>query len=143
MNEKDAIIVIRELLQDNEKYRLTNIERNALEILLMIYYKEKAKAEMLENELKPILELDIPIDTLINEFERLENLEDDREQFKIEVEEARKANLDFKDCWLHKDKIKEKIKEVENGKENYIFERLTSEDIRRTIITNLQELLEK
>ena len=47
-----------------------------------------------------------------------------------------------KEC-IRKDKIREKIKEVENGKEKYIFERLTSEDIRRTIITNLEELLEE
>lgn len=42
-----------------------------------------------------------------------------------------------------KKKIKDKIEEIKNNKENYIFERLTSEDIKRTIITNLQELLEK
>ena len=38
-------------------------------------------------------------------------------------------------------KIKEKIEEVKDSKENYTFEKLTSEDIRRTIITNLQDLL--
>lgn len=47
----------------------------------------------------------------------------------------------YGDNYIDKDKIKEKIKEVESGKENYTFEKLTSEDIRRTIITNLQELL--
>ena len=44
---------------------------------------------------------------------------------------------------VSKDKIKAKIEEVKNSKENYTFEKLTSEDIRRTIITNLQELLEE
>lgn len=41
----------------------------------------------------------------------------------------------------YKNKIKEKIEEVKNSKENYTFSQVTSEDIRRTIITNLQELL--
>lgn len=45
------------------------------------------------------------------------------------------------DDYISKDKIKEKIKEVENREENYTFDKLTSEDIRRTIITNLEELL--
>jgi len=41
------------------------------------------------------------------------------------------------------DKIKAKIEEIQNRNENYIFDKLTSEDIKRTIITNLQSLLEK
>jgi hypothetical protein len=48
--------------------------------------------------------------------------------------------------YIPKSVIKEKIEELEsdNSKfENYTFEKLTSRDIRRTIITNLQELLEK
>ena len=40
------------------------------------------------------------------------------------------------------DKIKNKIEEVKSSKENHTFT-LTSEDIRRTIITNLQELLKE
>lgn len=42
-----------------------------------------------------------------------------------------------------KEKIKDKIEKLKNNKENYIFEKLTSEDIKRTIITNLQKILEK
>lgn len=45
--------------------------------------------------------------------------------------------------YVHKDKIKRKIEEVKNGNENYTFKDLTSEDIRRTIVTNLAELLEE
>lgn len=49
--------------------------------------------------------------------------------------------IPISDDYISKDKIKEKIKEVENREENYTFDKLTSEDIRRTIITNLEELL--
>ena len=40
-------------------------------------------------------------------------------------------------------KVKDKIEELNNNKENYTFERLTSKDIRKTVVTNLQELLER
>ena len=52
-----------------------------------------------------------------------------------------KATYDERDKW--KNKIKEKIEKVKNSDENYTFKNLTSEDIRRTIITNLRELLEE
>lgn len=49
-----------------------------------------------EKELKKIEDLNIPVDTLIAEFKRLENIEDDR------------------DCnYISKDKIRDKIKELE------------------------------
>ena len=117
----------------------------------------------LENMLKSILDLNIPTATLVKEFQRLETLEDETDELKLEIQykdqeifefmnsdrgkllkenkELKKEMADLSECWLKKDKIRNKIKEVENGKENYIFERLTSEDIRRTIITNLNELL--
>lgn len=52
-----------------------------------------------------------------------------------------KGVYDEKDKW--KNKIREKIKELENRDENYTFEKLTSKDIRTSIITNLQKLLEE
>jgi hypothetical protein len=61
----------------------------------------------------------------------------------VQIEEEQNKNVDFCSEWLHKSKIYNKIKEVEDSKENYIFERLTSADIRRTIITNLKDLLEE
>lgn len=60
----------------------------------------------------------------------------------IQIEEEQNKNVDFCSEWLHKSKIYNKIKEVEESKENYTFERLTSADIRKTIITNLKDLLE-
>ena len=60
-----------------------------------------------------------------------------------EYEKARGVRLEHKTEYISKDKIKEKIEEIKNSNENYTFEKLTSEDIRRTVITNLQELLEK
>ena len=49
----------------------------------------------------------------------------------------------IKKNYVSKDKIRKLIKEVENRKENYTFYKLTSEDIRRTIVTNLEYLLEE
>lgn len=57
--------------------------------------------------------------------------------------EERMKNFDFNNEWLNKSKIYNKIKEVEKSDENYTFEKLTSADIRRTITTNLKDLLEE
>ena len=68
-------------------------------------------------------------------------------ELRIKVKELEKFKLYYQNeinllaNYVHKDKIKEKIEEVKNSKENYTFSQVTSEDIRRTIITNLQELL--
>ncbi len=72
----------------------------------------------------------------------LRALEDYREDYNHRCQLAidRKIQLDNS---ISKDKIKEKIEEIKNSNENYTFEKLTSRDIRRTIITNLQELLGK
>ena len=52
-----------------------------------------------------------------------------------------KLRITIKDEYVPKYKVKELIEKIKNSKENYTFEKLTSEDIRRTIITNLEELL--
>lgn len=68
--------------------------------------------------------IDIPIDTLIAEFERLENIEDDR------------------DCnYIHKDKIKEKIEELEKINESHETHKVVYSAI--DIIKMLKELLEE
>lgn len=43
--------------------------------------------------------------------------------------------------YIEKSKVKEKIKELENNIEDYTFYKLCSKDVRRTVITYLQELL--
>lgn len=50
----------------------------------------------------------------------------------------------LKKDYILKSKIKEKIEELDNAsvKEEYVFYKLSSEDIRRTIKTVLQELME-
>ena len=150
---------------EREKTYLINEDR-VDEYTKQLEYQLKEKNEKiieLENMLKSILDLNIPTATLVKEFQRLETLEDETDELKLEIQykdqeifefmnsdrgkllkenkELKKEMADLSECWLKKDKIRNKIKEVENGKENYIFERLTSEDIRRTIITNLNELL--
>ena len=52
-------------------------------------------------------------------------------------------SVNITENFVEKSKIYEKIEKINNSDENYTFEKLTSEDIRRTIITNLQELLEE
>lgn len=52
--------------------------------------KEKdKKTTELENILKPILDLNIPINTLINEFERLNELEDNMEISKLKSKDKK------------------------------------------------------
>ena len=52
--------------------------------------KEKdKKITELENILKPILDLNIPINTLINEFERLNELEDNMEISKLKSKDKK------------------------------------------------------
>ena len=52
--------------------------------------KEKdKKITELENMLKPVLDLNIPINTLINEFERLNELEDNMEISKLKSEDKK------------------------------------------------------
>lgn len=109
-----------------------------------LYNKEKEQNSLIKEKLE---ELNIPMETLIGEFNRLEDLEDDTIQLKWQLKEE-KENYDkltkhFIENHVSKDKIRQKIEEVANEKENYTFERLTSEDIRRTIITNLKDLLEE
>ena len=61
-----------------------------------------------------------------------------------DIRDGRYIHQDIiKQKYISKDKIKEKIEEIKSIKENYIFQSVTSEDIRETIITNLQELLEE
>ena len=52
--------------------------------------KEKdKKITELENMLKPVLDLNIPINTLINEFERLNELEDNMEISKLKSKDKK------------------------------------------------------
>ena len=68
---------------EKEKIYLINEDR-VDEYTKQLEYQLKEKDKKiteLENMLKPVLDLNIPINTLINEFERLNELEDNMEKF--------------------------------------------------------------
>ena len=71
---------------------------------------------------------------------RVINTHDNWDTLEIVTDEVKQIKT--KQDYIPKSVIKEKIEEIKNSNENYTFEKLTSEDIRRTVITNLQELLE-
>lgn len=54
------------------------------------------RLEQLEKELEPIHKLGIPVEVLVSEFDRLENLEDDRVRLKAELEKLEKENKELK-----------------------------------------------
>ena len=118
------------------------------------------KYKDLEDNIKPIIELNIPVKTLIQEYERLNNLEDETDELKLEIKykdqeifefmnsdkgklyeenkELKKEMTDFKDCWLHKDKIREKLKELDK---NELMQKYNYEEIK--LATDiLKELLQ-
>lgn len=65
---------------DSEISLKTNgLTKNAIEALLKMYYEEKEKNKNIKDKLK---EMNISIETLLAEFERLENIEDELEQKK-------------------------------------------------------------
>lgn len=65
---------------DSEISLKTNgLTKNAIEALLKMYYEEKKLNKNIKDKLK---EMNIPIETLLAEFERLKNIEDELEQKK-------------------------------------------------------------
>ena len=65
-------------------------KKNKKEDIEWLDRKEKnKKITELENILKPILDLNIPINTLINEFERLNELEDNMEISKLKSKDKK------------------------------------------------------
>lgn len=65
---------------DSEISLKTNgLTKNAIEALLKMYYEEKKLNKNIKDKLE---EMNISIETLLTEFERLENIEDELEQKK-------------------------------------------------------------
>lgn len=88
------------------------------------------------------------IKKLKKENEELKNKVIKRDNEIIELEETAEKEFltkqEVKENYIPKDKIREKIEELkkmENGKNFHFY--VNSEDIKRTIITNLEELLEE
>ena len=67
----------------------------AMEDLINLIEKQNKRIDELEKELEPIRELNIPVKTAVAELNRLEDIEDDREQMKIIIYELRKENKDL------------------------------------------------
>lgn len=76
-------------------------------------------------------------------FEAIMKIADERDKLKTENEELEKEMTDFRDCWLHKDKIREKIEELEDKiQENTDEQGYWGSSDYETQIDILQELLE-
>lgn len=108
-------------------------EKKAVEILNTFELRRKTK-----NYKEISLEDSQSVEIVLNLIEKQQKKIDELKKYEKYYEEMEEVNKKF----ISVDKIKNKIEEVKSSKENYTFT-LTSEDIRRTIITNLQELLEE
>lgn len=83
----------KEILKECDKLFVTmanvHIDGKPMKDLLDLYNKEKEQNSLIKEKLE---ELNIPMETLINEFNRLEDLEDDREQLKWRLKEEKEKN---------------------------------------------------
>lgn len=116
--EKKAI----KYLQHLRKYVAGTDEEEFVLLALNLIEKQN-------KELEPIHKLGIPVETLVAEWERLEDLEDDTDCLKYRIKELEKENKELKfdkilkreeNDYLHKNYIpksviREKIKELETN----------------------------
>lgn len=87
----DKSCEINEIKFEKEKMYFINedsIDEYTKQLEYQLKEKDKKTTE-LENILKPILDLNIPINTLINEFERLNELEDNMEISKLKSKDKK------------------------------------------------------
>ena len=127
---------------DNECW-LSENQVKAIQNIIQGYKDQKCKAdiqdatiknmkdfmEQLEKELEPIRELGIPVKTVVAELNRLEDLEDDREQLKHSIKEYQKIvsgyiadyceRCDELRDSIPKSVIREKIEKLEEEKGKY------------------------
>ena len=84
----------------------------------------------------------IALEHILSDYKRVLK---ENEELKYKYDKALSdviAGIDLDNSYIPIQKVKDKIEELNNNKENYTFDKLTSEDIRRTVRTNLQELIE-
>lgn len=122
------------------KSQLTRYQK-ASNNLLDLYNKEKEQNSLIKNKLK---ELNIPMETLIGEFNRLEDLEDDREQLKWRLKEE-KENYDkltkhFIENHISKDKIRAKIEKLNKRIKN--LKQIQDSCVKSIRIEDCQEKIE-
>lgn len=112
--------------------------------MLDLYNKEKEQNSLIKEKLK---ELNIPMETLIGEFNRLEDLEDDTIQLKWRLKEE-KENYDkltkhFIENHISKDKIREIINVIRNRNYNDYTYAQDGNEVKEKIMFDIQELLEE
>jgi hypothetical protein len=96
MNEEERMIkYVEKIVEDSInniegkdyfEYIMTMNDIQAIQSLLNLYNKEKER----NKDLEPIKKLNIPVETLVSEFNRLEDLEDNTEMLKSELEKKDK-----------------------------------------------------
>ena len=74
MNIEEAVYLLKYLTKSLKQDEKNQIYKEAIETLLTAYEKEKETNKQIKCKLD---EKNIPIETLLAEFERLEDLEDD------------------------------------------------------------------
>lgn len=77
--------------------------------------------------------------TLLNLIEKLQK---ENEELKHKYDKALSDLIKIKKEQIPVQKVKDEIEELEKNTEDYFFYKLTSKDIRKTIVAILQELLE-
>ena len=104
----------------------------------------------LERKIEKIEELNIPVETLIAEFNRLEDLEDDREQLNDYIKDLQKKLTNAIEIkYIHKDyipksKVRKKIEELEKEYDQFVeWDREDDCMITREIIEILEDLLQE
>lgn len=120
MNEEVNLDIVESFIAecniegDSEISLKTNgLTKNAIEALLKMYYEEKEKNEKIKSKLK---EMNIPMETLLAEFERLEDLEDELEIKKLIKKERRK---EYAKKYYEKHKEERKAYQKKYAKEHY------------------------
>ena len=124
MNIEEAVYLLKYLTKSLKQDEKNQIYKEAIETLLTAYEKEKETNKQIKCKLD---EKNIPIETLLAEFERLEDLEDDLTTVYLNGVYDGEKKVE--------DKIKAKIEELDyNDIGN--FERRCKQEV-------LQSLLEK
>lgn len=163
-SEEEIISYIRDNVKDDENtYLLCDCLENIVtgkytkydiqlivSGLLNLYKKEKEQNSLIKEKLK---ELNISMETLIGEFNRLEDLEDDTIQLKWRLKEEKEKNKELENKrkttmeviganYIHKDKIREKMEEL---KKEMLKENISLADFyqKKFCYAVLQKILEE
>lgn len=117
--EKKAIEDIkRELTDKDRREYMSNWFANDLDIIVNLIEKQN-------KELEPIRELNIPLKTVVAELNRLEDLEDDREEMQLIINELRKDSIP-------KSVIREEIEKLERDTEKIREKKKAANDYDRS-----------